>query len=155
MRFNKEDITDLLHAFDQSDVREMKVSDNEMTLEFRKSEATVKQSLQRANENTAQTAQSAAADTEVPVSADKQKRKEADGIYIEAPLSGIFYRAPSPEAEPFVSVGQSIKKGDVIGLVEAMKMMSEIPSPADGVVREIRAENGAFVEFQQPLLILT
>ncbi len=163
MRFNKEDITDLLHAFDQSDVNEMKVSDNEMTLEFKKADVVVKQNLQAGNANTAQASvntapipvQSAAsAEAEKPVAVTEVSEPETEGILVEAPLSGIFYRAASPEAEPYVTVGQSIKKGDVIGLVEAMKMMSEIPSPADGVVKEIRAENGAFVEFQSPLIVL-
>ena len=66
-------------------------------------------------------------------------------------MVGTFYKSPSPDAEPFVSVGQSVAKGDVVCIVEAMKMMNEITAPAPGIITEILAANGTQVEYDQPL----
>ena len=69
-----------------------------------------------------------------------------------APLTGIFYRASSPQTEAFVQVGSNVQSGDVIGLIEAMKLFNEIRSTASGQVRRIFAENGQLVRAHQPLL---
>jgi len=71
---------------------------------------------------------------------------------VNAPLTGIFYRASSPQTEAFVQVGSSVESGDVIGLIEAMKLFNEIRSTASGRVRRIFAENGQLVRAHQPLL---
>ena len=68
-----------------------------------------------------------------------------------SPLVGVFYSASSPEAEPFVKVGDRIKKGQVLGIIEAMKLMNEIESEYDGVVEAILVNNEDTVEFGQPL----
>ena len=86
--------------------------------------------------------------------ASKTVTAEVDGIPVKAPLVGTFYCAPSPEDKPFVSVGQSVKKGDVIGIIEAMKLMNEITAPEDGVVKRIFAENGNMVEYGEVLMVL-
>lgn len=74
------------------------------------------------------------------------------GISIKAPLVGTFYRASSPEAKPYVNVGDKVKKGDVLALIEAMKLMNEIVAPVDGVIEEILIENEELVEFDQILI---
>jgi acetyl-CoA carboxylase biotin carboxyl carrier protein len=71
---------------------------------------------------------------------------------VNAPLTGIFYRASSPQTEPFVQVGSNVESGAVIGLIEAMKLFNEIRSTASGRVRRIFAENGQLVRAHQPLL---
>ena len=71
---------------------------------------------------------------------------------VNAPLTGIFYRASSPQTEPFVQVGSNVESGAVIGLIEAMKLFNEIHSTASGRVRRIFAENGQLVRAHQPLL---
>ena len=70
---------------------------------------------------------------------------------VKAPLVGVFYAAPKPEEPPFVQVGQEVRKGQVLCLVEAMKMMNELTSPVDGIVRAIHGRNGELVEFDQVL----
>ena len=75
----------------------------------------------------------------------------ATGNVITSPLVGRFYAAPSEDAEPFVKVGDTVKKGQTLAIVEAMKLMNEIESDYDGVVTEILAENGQGVEYGQPL----
>ncbi|PWM51140.1 MAG: acetyl-CoA carboxylase biotin carboxyl carrier protein [Bacillota bacterium] len=70
---------------------------------------------------------------------------------IKSPMVGIFYTAPSPEAEPFVKVGSKVKKGDTLCIIEAMKLMNDVVAEEDGEIVEICAENGALVEFGQIL----
>lgn len=70
---------------------------------------------------------------------------------IKAPLVGVFYTAASPDAKPFVNVGDTVKKGDILCIVEAMKMMNEITSETDGKIIDICAENGKIVEYGQTL----
>lgn len=77
---------------------------------------------------------------------------ETQAEVIRAPLVGLFYNASSPEDEPYVKVGDTVKKGQVIGIIEAMKLMNEVTSGFDGVVGEIMVENGQVVEYGQPLL---
>ena len=76
------------------------------------------------------------------------------GTKVTAPIVGTFYSAPSPDSKPFVKVGDRIKKGDVIFIIESMKVMSEVPSEFDGVVKEICVQNGDAVEFGQTVMIL-
>ena len=74
-----------------------------------------------------------------------------EGTLVLAPTVGVFYSAPSPDARPFVEVGDQVKKGDTLCIIEAMKLMNEIPSEVDGTVAEICVGNGQVVEFNQPL----
>ena len=73
---------------------------------------------------------------------------------INSPMVGTFYRAPSPGAKPFVDVGQHVKAGDTVCIIEAMKLLNEIEAETDGVIQEILVENGAPVEFGQPLFVI-
>jgi len=77
-----------------------------------------------------------------------------EGHAVKAPMVGTFYRSPSPDAKAFVEVGQAVKEGDTICIIEAMKLMNEIESDASGVVKAILVENGQPVEYGQPLFIL-
>ncbi|MBS5651672.1 MAG: acetyl-CoA carboxylase biotin carboxyl carrier protein [Clostridiales bacterium] len=79
---------------------------------------------------------------------------EDDAELVTAPMVGTYYAAASPDEAPFVKVGQKVNKGDVLCIIEAMKMMSEITAQYDGVVAEILAENGQAVGFGAPLLRL-
>ena len=76
------------------------------------------------------------------------------GTVVKSPIVGTAYLAPEPGGKKFVDVGKKIKKGDTILIIEAMKTMNHIPSPADGLVKEISVEDGQPVEFGQRLLIL-
>lgn len=75
----------------------------------------------------------------------------ADWVEVKSPLLGVFYEAPSPDAPPFVRPGDKVKKGDVLCIVEAMKMMNEICAETDGTIVDVCAENGALVEYGQLL----
>lgn len=87
-------------------------------------------------------------------SAETLASQKEEGNLVQSPLVGRFYTAPSEDAEPFVKVGDVVKKGQTLAIVEAMKLMNEIESEYDGVVEEILAENGQSVEYGQPLFRL-
>ena len=76
---------------------------------------------------------------------------EDDTFVIKSPLVGTFYAAPAADAKPFVKIGDRVKKGQILAIVEAMKMMNEIESDCDGVISEILVTNGSPVEYGQPL----
>ena len=75
-------------------------------------------------------------------------------ITITSPIVGTFYRAPSPEASPFVEIGSRVKKGQVLCIVEAMKLMNEIESEIDGTIIKVLVENGQPVEYGEPLFLI-
>jgi acetyl-CoA carboxylase biotin carboxyl carrier protein len=77
-----------------------------------------------------------------------------EGHVVKAPMVGTFYRSPSPDAKSYVEVGQPIKEGQTICIIEAMKLMNEIECDATGVVKAILVENGQPVEYGQPLFII-
>jgi acetyl-CoA carboxylase biotin carboxyl carrier protein len=76
------------------------------------------------------------------------------GHVVTSPMVGTFYRAPSPGADPFVQVGDTVKEGQTICIIEAMKLLNEIESDKSGVVKEILVENGQAVEYGQPLFVV-
>jgi acetyl-CoA carboxylase biotin carboxyl carrier protein len=96
--------------------------------------------------------QAAATGTSEPVA--EALNKVPSGNVVKAPIVGTFYAAPAPDKAPFVTVGQQVKKGDVIMIIESMKLMNEVTSEFDGTVKEILVENGNPVEFDQPLMII-
>ncbi len=77
-----------------------------------------------------------------------------EGHVVTSPMVGTFYRSPSPGAEPFVQVGDSVKEGQTLGIIEAMKLLNEIEADQAGVVKEILIENGQAVEYGQQLFII-
>jgi acetyl-CoA carboxylase biotin carboxyl carrier protein len=79
---------------------------------------------------------------------------QPEGHVVKSPIVGTFYRAASPEAKSFVEVGATVKEGDTLCIIEAMKLMNEIEADASGVVKSILVENGQPVEFGQPLFVL-
>ena len=79
---------------------------------------------------------------------------EIPGHLVKSPMVGTFYRSPSPGAKPFVEVGDTVKSGDTICIIEAMKLLNEIECDKDGVVKAILVENGQPVEYGEPLVII-
>ncbi|HEX9431911.1 MAG TPA: acetyl-CoA carboxylase biotin carboxyl carrier protein [Burkholderiales bacterium] len=89
-----------------------------------------------------------------PAPAAAEGEAGQEGHVVKAPMVGTFYRSPSPDAKVFVEVGQAVKEGDTICIIEAMKLMNEIEADASGSVKAILVENGQPVEYGQPLFIL-
>jgi acetyl-CoA carboxylase biotin carboxyl carrier protein len=97
---------------------------------------------------------SAPAAAPAPASAAAPEEPVQSGHVLKAPMVGTFYRSPSPEAKPFVEVGQNVKAGETVCIIEAMKLMNEIEADATGMVKAILVESGQPVEYGQPLLII-
>jgi acetyl-CoA carboxylase biotin carboxyl carrier protein len=86
-----------------------------------------------------------------PPTVEKEEKPAETGVLLTSPFVGTFYRAPAPEAPPFVEAGQTVRKGQVMCIVEAMKLMNEIESEFDGKILEILVKNAEHVEYGQPL----
>ena len=89
-----------------------------------------------------------------PVPADEAEEALPEGHVIQSPMVGTFYRAPSPGAKPFVSVGDSVSAGDTLCIVEAMKMLNQIEADKAGTIKAILVDNAEPVEFGQPLFVI-
>jgi acetyl-CoA carboxylase biotin carboxyl carrier protein len=87
-------------------------------------------------------------------SADTEVVAQETGHALTSPMVGTFYRSSSPEADPYVDVGSSVKKGDTLCIIEAMKLLNEIEADRDGIVKKIMVENAQPVEFGEPLFII-
>jgi acetyl-CoA carboxylase biotin carboxyl carrier protein len=88
------------------------------------------------------------------IAAPAEPEQAPEGKVIKAPMVGTFYRSASPDAKPFAEVGQAVKEGETVCIIEAMKLMNEIEADASGTVKAILVENGQPVEYGQPLFIL-
>ncbi len=89
-----------------------------------------------------------------PPPSDQPEIEVVAGTEVRAPIVGTFFRAPSPDADAFVNVGDHVKPGDVLCIIEAMKLMNEIECEVDGMVKEILIENASPIEYDQPLFII-
>ena len=162
-----QEIKELINAFSASEAVEMELKQSDIDLSLRKASAVTgnrqateaPQSVAAQGAAPVQDAQAAlaantqnAAPTAIEPATDNTKAQAQNLTEVKAPLAGIFYRQASPDAAPYVMVGQEVKKGDVIGLIEAMKVMNEIPAPCDGVVRNILVENESFVGYDDVLV---
>ena len=142
-----EQIMQLIDKLEHSSLAELEICNGDQRVTLKKAQAVCLPSVVPA----AVSAPAPMAAAELPA-APAAESKPVPGIVVKAPLVGTFYRASSPDAAPFVAVGDRVKKGQTVCLIEAMKMMNEIAAPADGVVEEILAENGEIVAFDAPLL---
>ena len=98
----------------------------------------------------------AAAPTAAPAQTADAPKAEAvpEGNVVKSPIVGTFYQSPSPDKPPFVKVGDKVKKGDIIMIIESMKLMNEVQSEFDGIVDKILVTNGETFEFDQPIMII-
>ncbi|HET3279102.1 acetyl-CoA carboxylase [Streptococcus pneumoniae] len=157
---NLNDIKDLMTQFDQSSLREFSYKNGTDELQFSKNEArpVPEVATQVAPAPVLATPSpvaptSARAETvaeEVPAPAEASVATE--GNLVESPLVGVVYLAAGPDKPAFVTVGDSVKKGQTLVIIEAMKVMNEIPAPKDGVVTEILVSNEEMVEFGKGLV---
>ena len=133
-----QEIYDLIACFERSSLQTLRLSRQDFSIE-----------LSRGGSAAAAPAAPAAMTASAAVSAAP---READGEAITAPLVGTFYAAPAPDQPPFVSVGDRVKKGQTVCLIEAMKMMSEVPAPCDCIIEAVLKENGELAAFGEPML---
>ncbi len=139
-------VYDLIARFEQSNMTELSLEMEGVSFHGKKGGAPVTLAVQEAPVIKTEAVQT-------PVES-REEETSAGRVVVEAQIAGTFYRAPSPDDEPFVKVGQQVKKGDTLGLMEAMKMMSNVVAPSDGIVAKIPVENATLVSFGAPLFYL-
>ena len=136
-----ERIKELIELVKESGIAELEIREGEESVRISRHAGSV-QTIVHAPEN-------------VPFQQGAQVPKsEIEGHKVLAPMVGTFYASPSPTSPPFVRVGQTVKRGDVLCIIEAMKVMNQIESDADGVVTAVLVENGHPVEYGQPLFVI-
>ncbi|MEE1312218.1 MAG: acetyl-CoA carboxylase biotin carboxyl carrier protein [Lachnospiraceae bacterium] len=136
------DMMDLIKAVSTANIEEFKYEEDDCKILIKKPQVV------------AATAATVPVNTAPVVTGNFEEEPVIDGKEVVAPLVGTFYAAPSEGAEPFVQVGDTVKKGQTIGIVEAMKLMNEVESEYDGVVTAILVENEQMVEYGQPLIVV-
>ena len=137
---NNQEIFELMDHFDASAATSLKLTQGDFSLELEKRPA-------------AQAPAQMPEQTAVPAAREAAAEEAADtGLYIEAPLVGTFYVAPSPGADPFVRPGDRVARGQTVCLLEAMKMMSEVKAPCDCVIEAVLPQDGALVSFGEALI---
>ena len=137
-------IKKLIHMLEQSDLNEIEVSQGEESVRISKGNSN------DISTNISNTDQSQAATNQDPI----ESNTEIIGNIIKSPIVGTFYRKPSPEKPPFVNIGDTVNEGDVVCIVEAMKMMNEIKSEYSGKIISILPSDGQPIEFDQTLIII-
>jgi acetyl-CoA carboxylase biotin carboxyl carrier protein len=141
----------LIELLEESNVAEIEIKEGEETVRISRNYPQGAAPQQQYYLQPHMTAAPAAAPA---VAAGEAAKPAHKGEAVKSPMVGTFYRKPSPESPPFVAVGQTIKATDVIGIVEAMKMMNQIQAGKSGVVEAILVEDGQPVEYDQPLIIV-
>ena len=137
-------IKKLIHMLEQSDLNEIEVSQGEESVRISKGNSNdISTSISNTDQSQAATNQDSI-----------ESNTEIIGNIIKSPIVGTFYRKPSPEKPPFVNVGDTVSEGDVVCIVEAMKMMNEIKSEYSGKIISILPSDGQPVEFDQTLIII-
>lgn len=145
---NRDELRDLIRIVEESDIDELEISGWGKTVRIVK-----RRQAPRSELSSAVTVPAPAAPIPAPEpakEAEAQEESRADHV-VESPMVGTFYRAPAPEAPPFVEVGDTVRTGQTLCILEAMKLMNELQSEVNGVVRKILVENTAPVEYGQPL----
>ena len=149
MKFDTDYIEKLAKIIADNSLTEISLEDGEQAITIRKDLPEVIQAVAPAVQ--APAVPQAAAPAPAAAQAE-QKPAAKKGTPITSPMVGTFYKSPSPDAAPFVEVGQTIKQGDVVCIVEAMKLMNEIESEVSGKITEICVDDGQPVEFGQVLM---
>ncbi|WP_376794401.1 acetyl-CoA carboxylase biotin carboxyl carrier protein [Thermogemmatispora sp.] len=156
-----ERLEELVHALEGSSVAELELSENDLEIVIRRqpgmvlvsapafTETVVTAPVAQGRSRSQGTARRPAGPGKAPAA---KSRDEERTLPIVAPLSGVYYAAPSPDEPPFVSVGDVIQVGQTVALIEAMKSFNEVPSPVAGRVSKILVENGAVVQKDEVLM---
>ncbi|WP_394243500.1 acetyl-CoA carboxylase biotin carboxyl carrier protein [Vibrio astriarenae] len=145
-------IKKLIELVEESGIAELEISEGEESVRISRNGTAAPAPVQYA---AAPVPVAAPAAVEAPAAAaPAEAAAPVSGHQVLSPMVGTFYRAPSPDAKPFIEVGQSVTAGETICIVEAMKMMNQIEADKTGVITAILAEDGQAVEFDQPLVVI-
>ena len=144
-------IKKLIELVEESGIAELEITEGEESVRIHRGSSATQAPMNYAPQMVAQapTPQQAA-----PAAQEQAEAPAPTGHVLKSPMVGTFYRSSSPESKAFVEVGQKVRIGDTLCIVEAMKMMNQIESDKEGVVREILVGNQESVEFDQPLFVI-
>ena len=147
-------IKKLMELLEESGIAEIEVKEGEESIKLSRNVTTTSMPVQQMIQQPMPTGQAPAisAPSEAPKAQENPKAEKKNTI--NSPMVGTFYASSSPEAKPFVTVGQSVKKGDTLCILEAMKMMNQVQAESDGKITEILVDNAEPVEFDQPLFVI-
>ncbi len=145
----KDKVKEIIYILENSDIEEIDITFWGKRIRVSKSGSVIEGSVSPTA--TAVQSSSTEAPEATPASAPPA---ETGGEQILSPMPGTFYRAASPESDPFINEGDTVKKGQTLCIIEAMKIMNEIEAEQDGVIRNILVEDGKPVEFNQPLFTI-
>lgn len=149
--FEREEIRELIDLLEGTDVAEIEVENEGRRVRLRRAGGALPaETVVAAVPQTVASAVSAAGSGGGAPSLSEEDK----GFVVKAPIVGSFYRSPSPEAPPFAEVGATVNKGQVLCIIEAMKLMNEIESEISGTVRKAFVQNGESVEYGQPLFVI-
>jgi acetyl-CoA carboxylase biotin carboxyl carrier protein len=144
-KFSLDYLKTLVDFMQETNLDEVEVSENGGTIRLRRNLSPVMTQVQQTPVTPALPTQAVVEPTE----------KALSGHVLKSPMVGTFYRSSSPESSPFVNIGDKIKKGEVVCIIEAMKTMNQIEADKDGFVESIIPENTDPIEFGQPLFVIT
>lgn len=149
-------IKKLIELVEESGIAELEISEGEESVRISRNGTAMPAPIHYAAAPAPVAAPAAAAAAAAPAPAATEAAAPAvpAGHQVLSPMVGTFYRSPSPDAKSFVEVGQTVKAGDTLCIVEAMKMMNQIEADKSGVVTAILVEDGQPVEFDQPLVVI-
>lgn len=137
-------VLELIEKMENSSITNLELTEKEFTLKLEKGDVTSSVKPDSISQNSS-------------LNAARQEEKQESalkGNIVTAPIVGTFYQSSSPEKEPFVKVGQTIQEGDVVCIIEAMKLFNEVQSDYSGVVKKILAQDGDLMEYGQPIMII-
>lgn len=157
MQLDINKIARLLKVVSESDIAEIEIKEGEEQIKITRATAAVAPVVQPvavAPVAPAVVATAAPASAPAAAAAAPAPAAEETGHVMKSPMVGTFYRSANPEAPAFTEVGKTVKEGDTVCIIEAMKMMNQIAADKSGTIKKILVENGATVEFDQPLFII-
>jgi len=157
MQIDINKISRLIKIVSESDIAELALREGEEEIKITRSNATqIPVQVQPVQiQAPAPAAPVAAAQpVQAPEAPHQAAPAQETGHIMKSPMVGTFYRSANPEAQPFTAEGKAVKEGDIVCIIEAMKMMNQIAADKSGVIKKILVENGAAVEFDQPLFVI-
>jgi acetyl-CoA carboxylase biotin carboxyl carrier protein len=144
-------IKKLIELVEESGIAELEITEGEESVRIHRGSSATQAPMNYAPQ---MVAQAPAPQQAAPAAQEQAEAPAPTGHVLKSPMVGTFYRSSSPESKAFVEVGQKVRIGDTLCIVEAMKMMNQIESDKEGVVREILVGNQESVEFDQPLFVI-
>ena len=147
-------IKKLMELLEESGIAEIEVKEGEESIKLSRNITSSAAPLQQMVQQPMMAPQQQATQTASQVENKKDDSSNQNRNTVNSPMVGTFYASASPESKPFVTVGQSVKSGDTLCILEAMKMMNQVQAESDGKILEILIDNAEPVEFDQPLFVI-